>query len=84
MPLMRRAANDIDRLSRGERRALGSILLDLARGLAGSTTRSLGRQTPKHHPAGSPEATICFLAQHDWFGRRSRAQTSWWKNRGAF
>eukprot|EP00434_Breviolum_minutum_P016657 symbB.v1.2.014684.t1/scaffold1073.1/size139849/5 len=77
--LVRLAANHVDRLKRGERKLLRSLLEDLAQQLGfepGVSWIDLA-QAPVGHDPGSPEAALCLLARYDWFSRKSRSHTSW-------
>ncbi|CAE7435152.1 CHR23 [Symbiodinium natans] len=80
---IRSAANNVDRLRRGERVNLRGHLEHLAKQLAfdpGTSWEELAQAPP--FPAGSPEAALCLLARYDWFSRKKRAQVSWYRNRG--
>lgn len=82
--MVRLAANQVDRLQRGERKMLRGLLEHLASQLgfeAGVSWVDLA-QAPAGHDLGSPEAAVCLLARYDWFSRKSRAQTSWFHQRG--
>lgn len=80
--LMRRAANDVDRLQRGERKALRALLAELASSLTCNADMA-NTHGALPHPDSSAEAAISYLVRHDWFARKSRAQISWWRCRGA-
>ncbi|CAJ1374057.1 unnamed protein product [Effrenium voratum] len=79
----RLAANNVDRLLRGERRLLKSSLEHLATqlGLEPGVSWTDLAQAPAF-PASSQEAAVCQLARFDWFSRKSRAQIPWSKHRG--
>eukprot|EP00913_Durusdinium_trenchii_P023695 g22256.t1 len=82
---VRLAANNVDRLKRGERRVLRTLLEHLAQHLGfepGVSWVDLAQAPAPQHAPGSPEASICMLARHDWFSRKSRAHTSWFRQRG--
>eukprot|EP00930_Biecheleria_cincta_P002702 TRINITY_DN103695_c0_g1_i1.p1 TRINITY_DN103695_c0_g1~~TRINITY_DN103695_c0_g1_i1.p1 ORF type:complete len:446 (-),score=76.37 TRINITY_DN103695_c0_g1_i1:99-1436(-) len=82
--LIRHAANNVDRLKRGEKVAFQRLLVQVADQMEDRPGKSLANlaQAPPY-PAGSPEAAVCLLARYNWFDRKSRQQVSWFKCRGA-
>eukprot|EP00811_Abedinium_folium_P034513 NODE_7388_length_1583_cov_7.656593.p1 GENE.NODE_7388_length_1583_cov_7.656593~~NODE_7388_length_1583_cov_7.656593.p1 ORF type:complete len:425 (+),score=112.31 NODE_7388_length_1583_cov_7.656593:89-1363(+) len=71
--LVRAATNGSDRLTRSERTVMREVLLELAGALGNAQAHSFR--------AGSVEASIARLTRLDWFGRRPRAEVSWYQQR---
>lgn len=78
--LVQHAAHRIDRLQRGEKFLLRGLLREMAKIPPAATAVAASGEAGQ---ASSPEAALSFYARTDWFARKSRAQTSWYKSRGA-